>query len=73
MGEDEDEEEEEEEEDADNRGDDVAPPAIAPPPLVHPAAMPEEVNEEGTMEAIPEQEALMLHEVILEDAEPEVP
>jgi hypothetical protein len=35
--------------------------------------MPEEVNEEGPVEAIPEQEAPMLHEVVLADAEPEVP
>jgi hypothetical protein len=31
-----------------------------------------EVDEEGPMEVIPEQEALMPHEVILVDVEPEV-
>jgi hypothetical protein len=62
MGEDED--EEDEEEDVDDRGD--APPT---PPTV----MPKEVDEEGPVEAIPEQEALMPHEVILADVEPEVP
>jgi hypothetical protein len=70
MGEDED--EEEEEEDADNRGYAAAPPTTAPPPPVPPATMPEEINEEGPMEVIPEQEALMLHEVIMAEAEPEV-
>jgi hypothetical protein len=35
--------------------------------------MPEEINEEGPMEAVPEQEAPMPHEVILADAELEVP
>jgi hypothetical protein len=38
-----------------------------------PATVPEEINEEGPMEAIPEQEALMLHEVIMAEAEPEEP
>jgi hypothetical protein len=70
MGEDED--EEEEEEDADNRGYAAAPPTTAPPPPVPPATMPEEINEEGPMEVIPEQEALMPHEVIMAEAEPEV-
>jgi hypothetical protein len=65
MGEDED---EKEEEDADDGAD-----AAAPPPLVPPATVPEEINEEGPMEAIPEQEALMLHEVIMAEAEPEEP
>jgi hypothetical protein len=51
MGEDED--EEEEEEDA-NDGD-----AAAPPPLVPPVAMPEVIDEEGPVEAIPGQEAPM--------------
>jgi hypothetical protein len=75
MGEDEDEEEEEEEEeeDADDGGDATAPPAAAPPPLVPLTAMPEEIDEEGPMEAIPEQEALMPREVILAYAEPEMP
>jgi hypothetical protein len=71
MGEDED--EEEEEEDDDDGGDATTPAVAAPPPLAPPTAVPEEINEEGPMEAIPEQEALMPHEVVLADAEPEVP
>jgi hypothetical protein len=70
MGEDED--DEEKEEDADNAGDATAPPAAAPPPPAPPAAVPGEVNEEGLVEAIPEQEAPMPHEVVLADAEPKV-
>jgi DnaJ-domain-containing protein 1 len=65
MGEDED--DEEEEEDADDGGD------ATPPPLAPPAAAPEEIDEEGFVEAIPKQEAPMPHEVILADAEPEMP
>jgi hypothetical protein len=65
--------EEEEEEDADNGADASAPPATVPPPLVPPAAVPEEINEEGPMEAILEQEVPMSHEVIMAEAEPEVP
>jgi hypothetical protein len=71
MGEDED--EEEEEEDADDGGDAAAPPAAAPPPPAPPAVMPEEIDEEGPVEAIPGQEALMLHEVVMAEAEPEEP
>jgi hypothetical protein len=71
MGEDKD--EEEEEEDADDGGEAAAPPAAAPPPLAPPAALLEEIDEEVPMEAIPEQEAPMPHEVILADAEPEMP
>jgi hypothetical protein len=71
MGEAED--EEEEEEDDDDGGDATTPAVAAPPPLAPPTAVPEEINEEGPMEAIPEQEALMPHEVVLADAEPEVP
>jgi hypothetical protein len=59
MGED----EEEEEEDADYGGDAAAPPA----------AVPEEINEEGPMEAIPEQGVPMPHEVIMAEAEHEIP
>jgi hypothetical protein len=66
-------EDEEEEEDADDRGDAATPPAAAPPPLAPPTAVPEEINEEGPMEAIPEQEVLMPHEVIMAEAEPEIP
>jgi hypothetical protein len=65
--------EEEEEEDADHGGDATAPPAAAPPPLAPPAAVPEEINKEGPMEAIPKQEAMMPHEVVLANAELEVP
>jgi hypothetical protein len=72
MGEDED-EEEEEEEDADDGGDATTPPATAPPPSAPPAPVPGKINEEGPMEAIPEQETPMLQEVIMGDAEPEVP
>jgi hypothetical protein len=71
MGEDED--EEEEEEDVDDRGDAAAPPTAGPPPPTPPAAVPEEIDEEGPVEAIPEQEALMPHEVVLADAEAEMP
>jgi hypothetical protein len=71
MGEDED--EEEEEEDADDRGDATAPPAAASPPPTPPTTLPEEIDEEGPMEAIPEKEALMPQEVILVDAEPDMP
>jgi hypothetical protein len=65
--------EDEEEEDADDGGDAAAPPATALPPPAPPATVPEEVNEEGPMEAIPEQEVPMLHEVIMAEAEPEIP
>jgi hypothetical protein len=69
MGED----EEEEEEDTDDEGDAVAPPAAATPPPVPPAIVPEEINEEGPMEAIPEQEDLRPHEVATTEAESETP
>jgi hypothetical protein len=68
-----DEGDEEEEEDADDRGDTTAPLAAVPPPPAPPATAPEEINEEGLVEVIPEQEAPMLHEVVLADAEPEMP
>jgi hypothetical protein len=38
-----------------------------------PATVPKEIHEEGPMEAIPEEEAPMPHEVVLPYAEPEVP
>jgi hypothetical protein len=42
--------------------------------LRHPhATVPEEIDKEGPVEAIPEEEALMPHVVILADAEPEMP
>jgi hypothetical protein len=66
-------EDDEEEEDADDGGDVAAPPTAAPPPPAPPAAMPEEINEEGPMEAIPEQEVPMPHEVVMAEAEPEIP
>jgi hypothetical protein len=61
MGEDED--DEEEEEDDDDGGDTTAPLAAAP----------KEIDEEGPVEVIPEQEAPMPHEVIPVDAEPVMP
>jgi hypothetical protein len=69
----EDEDDEEEEEDADDGGDAVASPAVVPPPLVPPIAAPEEIDEGGLVEVIPEQEAPMPHEVILADAKPKMP
>jgi hypothetical protein len=68
MGEDED-----DEEDADDGGDAAAPPTAAPPPPTPPAAAPEEIDKEGPVEVIPEQEAPKPHEVVLADAEPEMP
>jgi hypothetical protein len=71
MGEDED--EEEEDEDADDGWDATLPPTAAPTPPAPPAAVSEEINEEGPMEAIPEQEAPISHEVVRADVEPEMP
>jgi hypothetical protein len=71
MGEDD--EDEEEEEDADDRGDATAPLAVAPPPLVPPTAAPKEINNEGPVEMIPDQEVPVPHEVILAYAEPRMP
>jgi hypothetical protein len=71
MGEDKD--DAEEEEDANDGGDATTPPTAAPPPPTPPAVMPEEIDEEGPVEAVPEQEAPMPHEVVLADAEPEMP
>jgi hypothetical protein len=68
----EDEDDEEEEEDADD-GDVTSPPAAAPPPPTPPTVVPKEIDEEGPVEVIPNQEALVLHEVLLADAEPVVP
>jgi hypothetical protein len=63
--------------DDDDGGDAAAPPvAVTPPPAFAPlvAAVPEEIIvEEDPLEMVPEQEALMVHEVILEDLEPELP
>jgi hypothetical protein len=66
-------EDEEEEEDADDGEDAAAPPTTAPPPPTPPAATPEKIDDEGPMEMIPEQEAPVSHEVVLADAEPEMP
>jgi hypothetical protein len=55
----EDDEDEEEEEGPDDGEDDVIPPAAAPPPPALPAIAPEDVNDEGPVEMIPEQEALV--------------
>jgi hypothetical protein len=52
-----------------DEGNTAAPPAPAPP-----AAAPEEIiEEEAPMEMVPEQEAPVVHEVILADAESEPP
>jgi hypothetical protein len=61
-------EDEEEDEDADDGVDATAPPV--PVPLA--AALEEIVEEEGPMEMVPEQEAPMVHEVILEDVKPKM-
>jgi hypothetical protein len=58
----------EEDEDADDGGDAIAPPVPMPP-----AAAPEEdVEEEDPIEMVPEQEAHVVHEVILADVEPKI-
>jgi hypothetical protein len=62
-----------EEEEMDNEGDVTAPPAAAPPPPVPPADIPEEIHEEGPMEAVPEQEDLTPHEVATAEVESETP
>jgi hypothetical protein len=55
-------------EDDDDEGNVVAPPALVS------ATIPEEIiEEEAPMEMVPEQEAPVAHEVIIEDAEPEPP
>jgi hypothetical protein len=69
MGED----EEEEKEDTNDEGDTATPPAAAPPPPTSPAIVPKEIHEEGPMEAIPEQEDLMPHEVAMTEAESKTP
>jgi hypothetical protein len=62
-----------EEEETDDKGDVTAPPATAPPPPVPPAVVPEEIHEEGPLEAIPEQEDLKPHEVTTTEVESETP
>jgi hypothetical protein len=64
---------EEVDEDADDGGDAATPPTAAPQPPAPPAAAPEEIDDEGPMEMIPEQEAPVPHEVILADAKPKMP
>jgi hypothetical protein len=66
MGEGED--DEDEEEDADNGGDAAAPPVAALPPPTPPTTAPEEINKEGSVEVIPEQEVPVPHEVVPADA-----
>jgi hypothetical protein len=60
-----------EEEETDDEGDVAAPPVAALPPLAPPAVIPEEIHEEGPMEAIPEQEDLKSHEVAMTELESE--
>jgi hypothetical protein len=48
-------------------------PTMKKMPPHPPATAPEEIDDEGPMEVIPEQEAPVLHEVVLADAEPEMP
>jgi hypothetical protein len=63
-------------EDDDDRGAATAPPATVPPPVPVPLAVAPEViivDEEEPMEMVPEQEAPEAHEVIMADAEPELP
>jgi hypothetical protein len=67
---------EEEEEDDDDGGDTAAPPTTTPP--LDPAslaatALEEVIMEEDPIEMVPEQEAPMVHEMILADAEPKLP
>jgi hypothetical protein len=58
--------ENDDDEDDDDEGNAIAPPA--------PAVVPEEIiKEEAPVEMVPEQEALVVHEVILADVEPEPP
>jgi hypothetical protein len=63
-----------EEDDVDDGEDAAAPPAAALPPPMPPTTALEDINDEGPVEMIPEQEALVPHEVILVDANmPEMP
>jgi hypothetical protein len=55
---------EEEDEDAYNGGDAATPPTAAPEEII---------VEEGPVDMVPEQEAHVVHEVILADAEPKMP
>jgi hypothetical protein len=69
----EDAEDEGEDEDANDGGDVAAPPTAAPPRPTPLAAAPNQINDEGPVEMIPEQEAPVPHEVVLANAEPEMP
>jgi hypothetical protein len=62
-------------EDAEAKDDDDGADAIAPPTPVPPAAATpmEIIVEEDPVEVVPKQEALVAHEVILANAEPELP
>jgi hypothetical protein len=62
--------ENDDDEDDDDKGSAITPPAPAPAPAV---VLEEIVEEETPMEMVLEQEALVVHEVILVDAEPEPP
>jgi hypothetical protein len=64
---------EEEDKDVDDGGDAATPPTAVPPPPAPPAAAPEEIDNEGPVEMMLEQEAPVPHEVIVVDAEPEMP
>jgi hypothetical protein len=66
-------EDEGEEEEMDNEGDVATPPAAAPLPPAPPVDIPEEIHEEGPLEAIPEQEDLTPHEVTTVEVESETP
>jgi hypothetical protein len=57
-------EDEDDEEEEDDGGDAIAPPTTTPPPPVPPSTAPKEINKEGPVEVIPEQESPVLHEVI---------
>jgi hypothetical protein len=60
--------------DKENEDNDDGGDATAPPAPVSPVVAPEEIiKEEAPVEMVPRQEALEAHEVILADAEPELP
>jgi hypothetical protein len=63
----------EDEEDTDDGGDAATPPPTTLPPPVPPAVVPEEIDEEGPVEVIREQEAPMSHLVVPADAELVIP
>jgi hypothetical protein len=65
------EEAEDEDEDKDDNGGDTATPPTSVPPV---ATTPKEVvDEEDSVEMVPEQEAPVAHDVFLVDAEPKLP